>query len=727
MTYKTSLLTYVLISIHFGVHSQECERLVSLPASQPVLRYNFDNSVDSTVQLLNPSDRPLFQTTCIGTKCFSADYLNCSLASTGNIDTGKFYIKLDSFSDGQQGTYKFKANGGATVLKCINLYLIGTPNYPSISVNRLPHTGQTVTLTCQCTSTTDPPGHGLAMSFAWKKDGVTLTSGGRFTLLTQTTATLTITNVQRNDELSQFTCTASEEMGMTSNSNGPDSIAFNRTSVTQILYERDRFFPVECLADCKPSCTFRWTKGQIPVSNSAVLDVGIAGSDDVGQYTCTSAHSNYTTFTGTKNYSVILIHGPDMVPLSPPTTTYTEMESDILENISCSAVCYPECLYTWSKVGTAGTVQNNAVLSLGQLTRQKTGSYICSATNPRTSLTRNDSARRIPGEEVQLIFNTRKHNNATLVYKIVAYPVPKPSQFVWKRCMNISSCEPLPPDLDKFEIDTEGLSSNLSILDVQNEDYRIYQLSVSNGVGDALVEWLHLRPIELPDSPTVFHVIQNTIKQTTAVVTWITGFDGGSPQTFHLSYRKLVGDTGYTTATVQHDDKKVLNYTIEHLEPGTKYFVSLFAANEEGSTASINVTFQTLKTISDHTETSPNIGPVIGGSIGGTIGAIMAIVVVVVIVKRKYSLNWICFRTKKSADPAEQSVSGRHNPGCNIVQSYEELPMTIQTSVYDALKKGDNGPNSSHVYTTLDESSSKAPVNYGNVKRGEPVYNNTVQ
>ncbi|XP_052806973.1 nephrin-like isoform X3 [Mya arenaria] len=716
MTYKTSLLTYVLISVHFGVHSQECERLVSLPASQPILR-----------------------------TCSSADYLNCSLASTGNIATGKIYIQLDSFSNGQQGTYTFMAPGGAKVLKCITLYLIGTPNYPGISANRVPHTGQTVTLTCQCISTTDPSGHGLAMTFAWTKDGVTLTSGGRFTLLAHTPAALTITNVQRNDELSQFTCTASEEMGLTSNSSaafkisiyyGPDSIAFNRTSVTQILDEGDRFFPVECLADCKPSCTFRWTKGQIPVSNSAVLDLGIAGSDDLGQYTCTSEHSNYTTFTGTKNYSVILIHGPDKVPLSPPSTTYTEMESAILANISCSAVCYPECFYTWSKVGTAGTVQNNAVLSLGQLTWQKSGSYICSATNPRTSSTRNGptvivevqySARRIPGEEVQLIFNTRKHNNATLVYKIVAYPVPKPSQFVWKRCMNISSCEPLPPDLDKFEIDTEGLSSNLSILDVQNEDYRIYQLSVSNGVGDALVEWLHLRPIELPDSPTVFHVIQNTIKQTTAVVTWITGFDGGSPQTFHLSYRKLVGDTGFTTATVQHDDKKVLNYTIEHLEPGTKYFVSLFAANEEGSTASINVTFQTLKTISDHTETSPNIGPVIGGSIGGTIGAIMAIVVVVVIVKRKYSLNCICFRTKKSADPAEQSVSGRHNPGCNIVQSYEELPMTIQTSDYDALKKGDNGPNSSHVYTTLDESSSKAPVNYGNATKGEPVYNNTVQ
>ncbi|WAR10659.1 CD22-like protein, partial [Mya arenaria] len=95
------------------------------------------------------------------------------------------------------------------------------------------------------------------------------------------------------------------------------------------------------------------------------------------------------------------------------------------------------------------------------------------------------SARRPPGADVQLNFTARQHVNATLAYTIVAFPVP---QFVWKRCTTRMSCEPLPDDMNKFIIDTEGLSSYLTVLDVQIEDYRMYQLSVSNGVGDPLVE-----------------------------------------------------------------------------------------------------------------------------------------------------------------------------------------------------------------------------------------------
>ncbi|XP_052804221.1 hemicentin-1-like isoform X2 [Mya arenaria] len=388
----------IVLVLFFTVNCQECERLVSLPAKQPVLRYEFNFSIpDVYVQLENPNGTPIFQAFCTSTTCQSAEYINSTLDPSGDIATGKFHIKLNSFGGGQQGNYTLWTEGRKTFLKCIKLYLLGKPRPSNIIANRVPYEGEAVILTCHSISTTDPPGHDLVMSYTWTEDGTMLTSGGRFTLLPNTAATLTITKVQQSDELSQFACTGTEELGLPSDSSaafqitvyyGPDNIAFNSTGISQAVSEGDSFPPVACLADCKPSCIFRWTKDQSSVSTSAVLDLGIVGSDDMGIYTCTGTHSVYTTYTDTKTYSVTVTYGPNNVSISPSTTSYTTTEGDSQGEITCSAVCNPECAYTWSKVGATGTVRNNAILNLGQLTRQEAGSYICSASNPSSSTTR---------------------------------------------------------------------------------------------------------------------------------------------------------------------------------------------------------------------------------------------------------------------------------------------------------------------------------------------------
>ncbi|XP_052810172.1 nephrin-like isoform X2 [Mya arenaria] len=462
-----------------------------------------------------------------------------------------------------------------------------------------------------------------------------------------------------------------------------------------------------------PAVSFEWTRSDTSASwvkqNTQNLTIEYVQRSDDASYTCKVSivlQPTLTTATTVKydtaTFHLDVLYGAEhlILQLNNESHSSVVIEEHSTNHMRCSLESDPGSYMALTKDGTQLIARNETHQLTYDLRAECSdkGVYTCSgynrhgaANNASMHLYVKCSARRPPEVDVQLIYNARQHENATLVYQIVAYPEPKPAQFVWKRCMN-SSCAPLTNDMKKFKIDTERLSSNLTVLDVQIEDYRIYQLSVSNGVGDSLVERFHLRPTEKPDLPTDVHIIQDTITDRTAVLTWIPGIDNGSPQDFHVSYRKLVDETSLLRLIVKHDYTKEMYYKIVNLEPGTKYLVSLFAANEEGSTAWVNDTFQTLERISDNPVSNPNTGSIVGGAIGGTVGAIVAIVVIVVILRRQYFLKCYICPNKKSADSDEQTVS-----------------------------------DNSHVYMTLNESSQEPQGNYENVKKEDPVYNHAEQ
>ncbi|XP_052811780.1 nephrin-like [Mya arenaria] len=497
-----------------------------------------------------------------------------------------------------------------------------------------------------------------------------------------------------------------------------------------------------------PAVSFEWTRSGTSASwvkqNTQNLTIEYVQRSDEASYTCKVSSVLRPTLTSattvqydTATFHLDVLYGAEnlILQLNNESHLSVEIEEHSTNHMRCSLESDPGSYMVISKDGTQVIARNEIHQLIYDIRAECSdkGVYTCfgynrygAANNASIQLFVKCSARRPPEVNVKLIYNARQHENATLVYQIVAYPEPKPSQFVWKRCMN-TSCAPLPNDIKKFKIDTEGLSSNLTVLDVQIEDYIIYQLSVFNGVGDSLVERFHLRPTGKPDLPTDVHIIQDTITDRTAVLTWIPGIDNGSPQEFHVSYRKLVDETSLVRLIIKHDYTKEMYYKIENLEPGTKYLVSLFAANEEGSTALVNDTFETLERISDYPVNNPNTGSIVGGAIGGTVGAIVAIVVIVVILRRQYLLKCYICPNKKSADSDEPSVFGTNNPGSNAAQAHEDGSVATGTSVYDVLRDGDKGSDNSHVYMTLNESSQKPQGNYENVKKEDPVYNNAVQ
>ncbi|WAR07656.1 hypothetical protein MAR_017614 [Mya arenaria] len=480
----------------------------------------------------------------------------------------------------------------------------------------------------------------LAGDAFWLSCSVVSSPPSIYTWTSQTASPSGIYNITGGLSTSQqATCLAENFMQTTFNGTVHGTQSADVHILQDLSLVRGGMLVVPCLytPGNPPAVSFEWTRSDTSASwvkqNTQNLTIEYVQRSDDASYTC--------------KVSIVL---------QPTLTTATTVKYD-------TATFHLDVLY-----GAEHLILqlNNESHSSVVIEEHSTNHMRCSLESDPGSymaLTKDGSARRPPEVDVQLIYNARQHENATLVYQIVAYPEPKPAQFVWKRCMN-SSCAPLTNDMKKFKIDTERLSSNLTVLDVQIEDYRIYQLSVSNGV-------------EKPDLPTDVHIIQDTITDRTAVLTWIPGIDNGSPQDFHVSYRKLVDETSLLRLIVKHDYTKEMYYKIVNLEPGTKYLVSLFAANEEGSTAWVNDTFQTLERISDNPVSNPNTGSIVGGAIGGTVGAIVAIVVIVVILRRQYFLKCYICPNKKSGN-------------------------------------GDKGSDNSHVYMTLNESSQEPQGNYEN-------------
>ncbi|KAH3704938.1 hypothetical protein DPMN_080000 [Dreissena polymorpha] len=93
----------------------------------------------------------------------------------------------------------------------------GVPIQPTIGSNtKVAYEGSSAVLTCNSTSTTLPGGHNLIMTYEWRRDGAIVVTGGRFTLDLTTGRTLTISNINRNDALYSFSCSATEQSGNTS-------------------------------------------------------------------------------------------------------------------------------------------------------------------------------------------------------------------------------------------------------------------------------------------------------------------------------------------------------------------------------------------------------------------------------------------------------------------------------------------------------------------------------
>ncbi|XP_060565437.1 hemicentin-1-like, partial [Ruditapes philippinarum] len=308
---------------------------------------------------------------------------------TGN-NAGNVVVTLTNVQQNNAGVYTCSATGFST--KCNCLYILGAPRKPTVTVNKAPSVGESVTLTCSSTSTTTPSNHSLSLTYSWRVDTTDNPGGAKYTY-TSSKDKLTVKNIVKEDVNKQFTCTATEVAtgGYTSSRSdtlsldvyyGPDNVAFSPSETSHEKDENESLNQVTCTATCHPTCSFTWTKTETGtlVSSSALLNLGRLQSSDAGTYRCTATRTGGALQS--KDLTVNVVYGPRNIFFHPNDVSYRHDENYNLAPITCGADCW-ECSYSWS--GPNSLSVSGAVLDLSPLTKSMAGTYTCTARNVKLS------------------------------------------------------------------------------------------------------------------------------------------------------------------------------------------------------------------------------------------------------------------------------------------------------------------------------------------------------
>ncbi|XP_060599472.1 hemicentin-1-like, partial [Ruditapes philippinarum] len=324
-----------------------------------------------------------------------------------------------------------------------------TPRKPTVSVNKTPSVGESVTLTCSSTSTTTPSNHSLSLTYSWKVDNTDNPGGAKYTY-TPSKNKLTVNNIVQEDANKQFTCSATEDVTGGYSSSRSDTFSFDvyyfdhQRWLGQLLelssgcdpnVERDgpyqsstKLSPspqnytknegqslndITCSANCYPDCTYTWNKtrqGQTTTASStSVLSVGELQREDAGLYTCIAQNPEKISSPTTTIQTLVNVrYGPDTVSLNI-TSPYDVLEGKSLI-IQCKAECYPGCSYTCVNV-TSGLRMNTtgAVMYIGAVDKYMTGDYRCEAKN-------NDDSIYVKSADIVVTINIKEQTFLKFFY-----------------------------------------------------------------------------------------------------------------------------------------------------------------------------------------------------------------------------------------------------------------------------------------------------------------------
>ncbi|KAH3813784.1 hypothetical protein DPMN_142252 [Dreissena polymorpha] len=280
----------------------------------------------------------------------------------------------------------------------------------------------------------------------------------------------------------------------------------------------------------------------------------------------------------------------------------------------------------------------------------------------------------------------RRNSSAILSFTIVAYPPPNDaSAYVWRKQVDGKWVTLLNNNRFQIRLSNDSLQTNLSISQLQIDDFTNYSVRVNNQVGSTEQTFV-IRATEQPSVPQQLLVVDAMVTESSVTVKWTPGFNGGEDQWFVIGYKKAA-DEFWTYINVS---STVTQLSIGDLVAGTKYEVKMYAENIIGKsdeTTALSVTTQSV--ISDN-GSSPSVGAAVGGAVGG----ILAVVIFVVLWKYRNA-----FKRKPGEGAQYDDLFNRQADvlAANTSSEYEAYRVeSQQTNQYETLAE-----TSFHEYSVL--------------------------
>ncbi|CAH0382334.1 unnamed protein product [Bemisia tabaci] len=412
-----------------------------------------------------------------------------------------------------------------------------------------------------------------------------------------------------------------------------------------------------------PVLTYTWTKNGSPVNSSFINGSTISfeklDRQDEGIYTCEAINSEGSAFF---SFHLEVQYPATIMSVSE------NIEAGHGENVSLVCGLEGNPLKTdhvaWRRRGhllksgaTKTFVNSTSILIIQNITREDYGEYECIVDNGLGKLVQKAVHLFFKHKpEIELspqLTKAASHigNTAQLLCHASAAPKPK---FTWNRVgspLAINTTEKY--QVFFYQLVGTKYLSKLLVTNVEGSDYGNYNCVVRNvlGYSSSVVK---LTQPSIPDAPLNFRVVNFT--QTSVMLAWLPGFDGGDPADFQIRFRQA--HSSNLMDSYHKVPSNVSQTIISGLRTGTEYIFSIRAINKYGTSRFYSDTIKGV-TLSPTSAFSLSAGKINGDRsllfLGLGVGTMLLLINAVLLGCCLYK------RSEKFTGGKEKQVSGKTN------------------------------------------------------------------